>query len=35
LGRLSRSIRSIERRLFAKIITQMDQKLRNESIKSN
>jgi hypothetical protein len=32
---LSRSIRSIECRLFTKIITRMNQKLRDESIKSN
>jgi hypothetical protein len=35
LGPLSRSIRSIERRLATKIITRMNQKLRDESIKSN
>jgi hypothetical protein len=33
LGSLSRSIRCIERTLFTKIITRMDRKLRNESIK--
>jgi hypothetical protein len=35
LGPLSRSIRNIERRLFTKIITQIDHKLRDESLKSN
>jgi hypothetical protein len=33
LGSLSRSIRCIERTLFTKIITRMDRKLRDESIK--
>jgi hypothetical protein len=32
LGPLLRSIRSIKRRLFTKIITRMDRKLRDESI---
>jgi hypothetical protein len=35
LGPLSRSIRCIEHILFIKIITRMDKKLRDESIKSN
>jgi hypothetical protein len=35
LGPLSRSIRSIERKLVTKIITRIDRKLRAESIKPN
>jgi hypothetical protein len=35
LGPLSRSIRSIKRRFFTKIIIRMDQKWRDESIKFN
>jgi hypothetical protein len=34
LGPLSRSIRSIQPKLLTKIITRMDMKLRDESIKS-
>jgi hypothetical protein len=35
LGPLPRSIRSVEHKLFTKIITRMDRKLRDEFIKSN
>jgi hypothetical protein len=35
LGPFSRSIRSINRRLFTKIITRMNRKSQDESIKSN